>query len=75
MAFLATNTFYGGFLNIRDNYWPRTFSPVAAVQTQGYILTICTAIMIVLALVILFSAFAKWFGVLSGAQRPVVSEG
>jgi carbon starvation protein len=75
MSFLATNTFYGGFLNIRDNYWPRTFSPVASVQTQGYILSICTAIMIVLALVILFSAFAKWFGVLSGPQRPVTSEG
>ena len=39
-------------------------------------LSICTAIMIVLATVILVSAFAKWFGVLSGgAQRPVPSEG
>jgi carbon starvation protein len=75
MAFLATNTFYGGFLNIRDNFWPKTFSPEAAVQTQGYVLSICTAIMIVLALVILLSAFSKWFGVLSGAQRPLPSEG
>jgi carbon starvation protein len=75
MAFLATNTFYGGFLNIRDNFWPKTFSPEAAVQTQGYVLSICTAIMIVLATVILVAAFAKWFGVLSGAQRPVPSEG
>ena len=23
-GFLATNTFYGGFLNIRDNFWPLT---------------------------------------------------
>jgi carbon starvation protein len=75
MAFLATNTFYGGYLNIRDNFWPKTFSPDPAVATQGYVLSICTAIMIVLALVILFSAFSKWFGVLSGAQRPVPSEG
>jgi carbon starvation protein len=75
MSFLAVNTFYGGFLNIRDNFWPKTLSPLAAVQTQGYVLTICTAIMIVLATVILVSAFAKWFGVLSGAQRPVPSEG
>lgn len=75
MAFLATNTFYGGFLNIRDNYWPKTLSTIAAVQTQGYILSICTAIMIVLAAVILLSAFAKWFAVLSDTQRPVPSEG
>ncbi len=74
MAFLATNTFYGGFLNIRDNFWPKTFSPDTAMQTQGYVLSICTAIMIVLAAVILFSAFAKWFNVLSGAQRPVATE-
>jgi carbon starvation protein len=75
MAFLATNTFYGGFLNIRDNFWPKTFSPEAVVQTQGYVLSICTAIMIVLALVILLAAFSKWFSVLSGAQRPLPSEG
>ena len=69
LAFLATNTFYGGFLNIRDNFWPRTLSPVAAVQTQGYVLSICTAIMIVLAIVILISAVAKWVSVLTERAR------
>jgi carbon starvation protein len=75
LAFLGTNTLYGGFLNIRDNFWPMTLRPDASIVTQGYILSICTAIMLVLAVVILASAFAKWFGVLSGAQRPVASEG
>ena len=75
LLFLATNTLYGGFLNIRDNFWPMTFRPDANIVTQGYILSICTAIMIVLALVVLGSAIAKWFSVLSGTQQPVASEG
>ena len=53
-TFLATNTLYGGFLNIRDNYWPGP-GPDRAMQTQGYVLTICTAIMIC-AVVILISS-------------------
>ena len=73
-AFLATNTFYGGFLNIRDNYWPKTSSPIAAVQTQGYVLSICTAIMIVLAIVILISTVSKWVSLLSNNREPVPSE-
>ena len=35
LAFLAVNTFYGGFLNIRDNYWPMTLRANAAVQHAG----------------------------------------
>ena len=37
LIFLATNTLYGGFLNIRDNYWPKAMSDVGSVSTQGYI--------------------------------------
>ncbi len=72
--FLAVNTFYGGFLNIRDNYWPRTMSTVPGVSTQGYILSICTAILMVLAVVILVSAVAKWSSLLSSDQTPVPAE-
>jgi carbon starvation protein len=75
LLFLATNTLYGGFLNIRDNFWPMTLRPDATLVTQGYILSICTGIMIVLALVVLGSAIAKWFSVLSGTQQPVTNEG
>jgi carbon starvation protein len=75
LIFLAVNTLYGGFRNIRDNYWPKTLGLDAAVRLQGYILSICTAIMIVLAIVILISAVAKWFSVLSAGERPVQAEG
>jgi carbon starvation protein len=74
-AFLAVNTFYGGFLNVRDNYWPRTMSNVPSVVTEGYVLSICTVVMMVLAVVILGAAFAKWASVLSNGRQPVPAEG
>ncbi len=74
LLFLAVNTFYGGFLNIRDNYWPKAMSDVGSVSTQGYILTSCTALLMVLAIIILVSAVAKWSSLLSGGQSPVPAE-
>ena len=75
-AFLAVNTFYGGFLNVRDNYWPRTFSNVPSVVTEGYVLSICTVLMMILAVVILGAAFTKWASVLSSNGRePLPAEG
>ncbi|MGE0814892.1 MAG: carbon starvation protein A [Vicinamibacterales bacterium] len=74
LLFLATNTIYGGYLSIRDNFWPKTLSPVSTVATQGYVLTICTAIMMVLAVVILVSAVAKWSSLLSNGRTPVPAE-
>ena len=65
-VFLAVNTFYGGFLNVRDNYWPRTLSTVPSVVTEGYVLSICTVLMMILAVVILGAAVQQV------GQRPVV---
>ena len=73
-VFLAVNTFYGGFLNVRDNYWPRTLSEVPAVVTQGYVLSICTVLMMILAVVILGAAAAKWASVLSNGRDPIPAE-
>jgi carbon starvation protein len=75
LIFLAVNTLYGGFLNIRDNFWPLTNRPDSALNVQGYVLSICTAVMIVLALIILGSAITKWINALSNARRPVGAEG
>ena len=75
LAFLAVNTLYGGFLNIRDNFWPRTLSADQQVQTQGYILSVLTAIMIVMALIILGNAVMKWMAAWSGAQAQAKAEG
>ncbi len=74
LAFLATNTLYGGFLNVRDNYWPLASGPDPATHGQGYVLTISTILMMVCAVVILSQAIAKWISVLSGGQTPVRAE-
>jgi carbon starvation protein len=73
--FLATNTLYGGFLNIRDNFYPKALSTVPAVSTQGWVLTICTAIMMVLAIIVLVSAFARWASLYSSGGEPVPARG
>ena len=75
LVFLAVNTLYGGFLNIRDNFWPRTLSPDQQVQTQGYILSILTAIMIVMALVILSNAVMRWIATSPGTPARAEAEG
>jgi carbon starvation protein len=74
MAFLAVNTFYGGFLNIRDNYWPLATGANPATHVQGYILSITTGVLIVLALVILGSAVMKWVSVLGNGREPQPAE-
>jgi carbon starvation protein len=73
--FLATNTFYGGFLNVRDNYYPLAIGTNAARNTEGWVLTICTSMMMILAVVILGSAVTRWVGVLNGSQQPATAEG
>ena len=52
-------------MTLRDN---------ATLVTQGYILSVCTAIMIVLALVVLGAAVGKWVSVLSNGTQPATSE-
>jgi carbon starvation protein len=64
MLFLSGNTLWGGFLSIRDNFWPLTLSPTAALQTQGWVDTLCTATMMFLVFIILFDAFYRWYKVL-----------
>jgi len=49
-------------------------SDVSAVSTQGYILSICTALLMVLAVTILTSAVTRWASLLSGDQTPVPAE-
>ena len=44
--------------------------------TEGYVLSICTVLMMILAVVILGAAFAKWASVLSSNGRePLPVEG
>ena len=57
-SFLASNTLYGGFLSIRDNYWPKAQVPATA--TMGLIDTVCTAAMMVLAGMIIVDSVNRW---------------
>jgi len=74
LLFLGGNTLYGGYLNITTNYYPLATGANAARHTEGWILTICTAFMIVLAVIILGAAIQKWFSVLSGGPAPATAE-
>jgi hypothetical protein len=74
LSFLSVNTLYGGFLNIRDNYYPLAVGANAARNMEGWILTVCTAVMIVLAVVILGAAVQKWLSVLNGGPVPATAE-
>jgi carbon starvation protein len=75
LIFLGTNTFYGGFLNVRDNYYPLAIGANVARNTEGWVLTICTSGMMILAVIILGSALMKWISVLSNGRQPVPAEG
>jgi carbon starvation protein len=66
LAFLTVSTLYGGFLNVRDNYWPLAIGADVARHTEGYIDAICTVIMMGCAVVILLSAARRWALVFSG---------
>jgi carbon starvation protein len=76
LSFLATNTLYGGFLNVRDNYWPLAVGADPTRQVNGYVLAISTVLMMVCAIVILTQAVAKWVSVLSNGRQvqPAITE-
>ena len=74
LAFLGINTLYGGFLNITGNYYPLAVGADASRHVEGWVLTICTAVMIVLALVILGAAIQKWISVMTGGPVPATAE-
>ena len=72
LCFLATTTLTAGYLSIRDNFWPMAVGPDPAVHVQGYVNSICTAIMLVCAVIILFATAYRSLGVLRG-RLPVLS--
>ena len=59
-SFLAVNTLWGAFLNIRDNYYPMATGLNEAARFQGWVLTLSSVIIIVCAVVILGAAIRKW---------------
>jgi carbon starvation protein len=70
LCFVAVTTLTAGYLNVRDNYWPKAIGPDPALHVQGYVNSICTVIMLGLAVAILVSAARRCLQVLSG-KTPV----
>jgi carbon starvation protein len=65
VAFLATNTLLGGFLSVRDNYWPLTKNLDQAKAFQGYVDSVCTAVIMALVAFIIINSVGKWMKSLS----------
>jgi carbon starvation protein len=66
LGFLAVITLTGGYMSIRDIFWPLTLSPNPTLYIQGYIDSIAMGIMLVCAVVIFGAAVRKWVLVLTG---------
>jgi carbon starvation protein len=75
LTFVAVTTLTAGYLNVRDNYWPRAIGPNPDLHVQGYVLSICTTIMMVLAVIILFSAGRRCVQVLTGRVPELAETG
>jgi len=72
LCFLTVTTLAAGVLNIRDNYWPMAVGPNASTHVQGYVNSICTAIMLLCAVIILVETARRSLSVLTG-RMPVLS--
>ena len=76
LCFVATTTLTAGYMIVRDRFWPMAIGPKAALHVQGYVNSICTSFMRMLAVVILVSAARRWLLVLNGkvTQRELAAE-
>jgi len=59
-VFLSTNTLVGGWMSVRDNFWPLTSNANATLRTQGYIDTFATLAMMICVLIIIGAAIRRW---------------
>ena len=66
LCFLATTTLTAGYLSTRDIFWPMAVGPDPGVHVQGYVNSICTAVMLVCAVIILCATAYRSIGVLQG---------
>ena len=71
-CFVSVTTLTAGYLNIVTNYWPLAIGPDAAMHVQGYVMSICTGVIMACAVVILGATTRRCIEVLSG-RVPVMS--
>ena len=70
MVFLATTTLTGGFMSVRDNFWPKAVGPNPALHVQGYLNSILTLTMMVCVVIIVGAAMRRWFGPRAPLVQP-----
>jgi carbon starvation protein len=58
LSFVATTTLTAGFLSIRDNFLAMT--RVTATQTQGWVNTVMTGVLMAAAIVVLVDSIRRW---------------
>jgi len=72
--FLSTNTLVGGWMSIRDNFWPLAIGANPKLQMQGYVDTVCTAAMMICVLIIIGAAARKWIAALGPSAGAAPAE-
>jgi carbon starvation protein len=64
LSFVSTTTLVAGWDSIRDIFWPQT--QTAATETQGYINTTLTVLIMTAAVIVLIDSVRRWVG----GRRP-----
>jgi len=66
LSFLSVTTLSGGYLSVRDNFWPLAVGADPTKHFQGYLDSVLTVVMMVSVVVILVSAARRWLLVAAG---------
>jgi len=72
LCFISVTTLTAGYLNITTNYWPMAIGPNPALHVQGYVNSICTAVMLVCVVIILITTSMRSLKVITG-QMPAMT--
>jgi carbon starvation protein len=70
-AFVTITTLTAGYKNIVDAFWPMAIGDNPAVNIQGWVNSICTVVMMVCAVIILFTTARRSLAVVNG-QAPAL---
>jgi carbon starvation protein len=73
LCFMGTTTLTAGYLTVRDIFWPMAIGSDPSLNVQGYVNSVCMSIMMVCAVVLLFSTGRRCLQVISG-RVPVTLE-
>jgi carbon starvation protein len=70
LSFVATTTLVAGWESTRDIFWPMTQNP--ATQTQGYVDSVLTVLIMLAAVIVLIDSVRCWIG--GGKATEILAE-